>query len=193
MNPFLYCTVAQPLSPDAPAPHLGRRRLRLPRTPRLSRALRAAGLATLTWAGSAGAVDLNTASLEQLRSIRGIGPKTAQILLEERGRGGRYLSFSDLSDRVRGIGPRRVQALQAAGLTIGAGGANGSGQGAQPLGSAPAAGLIRWEYATLTSTPRMIAVRSFTRPTSGKSYRRGRGKSASPASMSSAARPPRGQ
>jgi competence protein ComEA len=77
-----------------------------------------------------GAVDLNTASLDQLRGIRGIGPKTAQIILDERNRGGRYLSFTDLSDRVRGIGPRRAQALQSAGLTIDGGGTRVSGQGA---------------------------------------------------------------
>lgn len=100
-------------------------------TRRLGRALRVAGLLALAWSGSAYALDLNTATLEQLQGIRGIGPKTAQIILEERNRGGRYLSFSDLSDRVRGIGPRRAQALQSAGLTIDGGGTRLSGQGGQ--------------------------------------------------------------
>src|SRR5690606_24076591 len=71
----------------------------------LSRLLAAASLATLAWVGPAGAVDLNTATLDQLQGIRGIGPRTARIILDERERGGRYLSFADLSDRVRGIGP----------------------------------------------------------------------------------------
>ncbi|MGB3276973.1 MAG: helix-hairpin-helix domain-containing protein [Castellaniella sp.] len=96
---------------------------------RLSHLLTAAGLAALTWAGAASAVDLNTATLDQLRGIRGIGPKTAQVILDERARGGRYLSFADLSDRVRGIGPRRAQSLQSAGLTIDGGGTRVSGQG----------------------------------------------------------------
>ncbi|MGB5806525.1 ComEA family DNA-binding protein, partial [Castellaniella sp.] len=74
-------------------------------------------------------MDLNTATLDQLRGIRGIGPKTAQVILDERARGGRYLSFADLSDRVRGIGPRRAQSLQSAGLTIDGGGTRVSGQG----------------------------------------------------------------
>lgn len=130
MNPFLHSTVAQPaIPPGAAALPVRRRRMRLPSAPRVSRALRAAGLAALTWAGAAGAVDLNTATLDQLRGIRGIGPKTAQIILDERARGGRYVSFADLSDRVRGIGPRRAQALQSAGLTIDGGGVRLSGQG----------------------------------------------------------------
>lgn len=122
MNPFLHSTVVQP-APTTPAftrPRQGP--TRLPVAPRLARLLRAASLAALTWAGSAAAVDLNTATLDQLQGIRGIGPKTAQIILDERTRGGRYVSFTDLSDRVRGIGPRRAQSLQAAGLTIGSAG-----------------------------------------------------------------------
>lgn len=111
MNPFLSSTVALPGRSGWP------------------RVLRVAGLAALTWAGAAGAVDLNTATLDQLRGVRGIGPKTAQIILQERERGGRYLSFADLSDRVRGIGPKRAQTLQSAGLTIDGGGLRMSGQG----------------------------------------------------------------
>ena len=111
MNPFLHETVA------------------LPRRSGWPHILRVAGLAALTWAGTATAVDLNTATLEQLRGIRGIGPKTAQIIVQERDRGGRYLSFSDLSDRVRGIGPKRAQGLQSAGLTVDGGGLRLSGQG----------------------------------------------------------------
>ena len=71
MNPFLSSTVALPGRSGWP------------------RILRAAGLAALTWTGAAGAVDLNTATLDQLRGVRGIGPKTAQIILQERERGGR--------------------------------------------------------------------------------------------------------
>ncbi|TAN30923.1 MAG: DUF655 domain-containing protein [Castellaniella sp.] len=111
MNPFLSSTIALPGRSGWP------------------RVLRVAGLAALTWAGAAGAVDLNTATLDQLRGVRGIGPKTAQIILQERERGGRYVSFADLSDRVRGIGPKRAQTLQSAGLTIDGGGLRVSGQG----------------------------------------------------------------
>lgn len=118
------------------------RRAGRPHARGLSRLLAAAGIAALAWAGAAGAVDLNTATLDQLRGIRGIGPKTAQVILDERERGGRYLSFADLSDRVRGIGPRRAQSLQSAGLTIDGSGTRLSGQGAGvgPAGTAGAGG-----------------------------------------------------
>jgi len=171
MNPFLHETAGRPASRSsgairvlasaagAPDPDQGAGRPPVPareacvRRPAhrrgrgLSRLLTAAGIAALTWAGTAAAVDLNTATLEQLRGIRGIGSKTAQIILDERARGGRYLSFADLSDRVRGIGPRRAQSLQSAGLTIDGGGTrlSGKGEGARaggPAGSprAPSAG-----------------------------------------------------
>jgi competence protein ComEA len=163
MNPFLHDTVARPLdldlepAPDAPVTATGARPARpcpalqrpaaVPARQRAGRGrwprrLRMAGLLALVWAGSAGAVDLNAATLDQLQGIRGIGPKTARIILDERDRGGRYLSFADLSDRVRGIGPRRAQAMQSAGLTIDGGGTRLSGQGAEarPAAGAPPSG-----------------------------------------------------
>jgi len=73
------------------------------------------------------AVDVNRATPEQLQTISGIGPKTAQAIVEERTRGGEFASFADLSDRVKGIGAKRAQDLQAAGLEIG-----------QPAKTAPA-------------------------------------------------------
>lgn len=142
MNPFTHPTVARPSGnprrpssapravspglPAQPAPPLPP-----PSVPpvapapcarsghRLARVLGAASLVALTWSGGALALDLNTATEAQLKGVRGIGPKTALIILEERERGGRYESFSDLSDRVKGIGPKKASALQAAGLAIG--------------------------------------------------------------------------
>ncbi|MGA0583094.1 MAG: ComEA family DNA-binding protein [Castellaniella sp.] len=162
MNPFLHETAGRPdggpsgairilaSAAGAPAPGQGGGRHPVParkacaRRPAhrrgrgLSRLLTAAGIAALTWAGTAAAVDLNTATLDQLRGIRGIGPKTAQIILDERARGGRYLSFADLSDRVRGIGPRRAQSLRSAGLTIDGGGTRPSEKGEGARAGSPA-------------------------------------------------------
>jgi len=73
----------------------------------------------LAMPGLAGAVDVNAATLEQLRSVRGIGPKTAQTIIDERTRGGKFESFDDLSERVKGIGAKKAAALQASGLTLG--------------------------------------------------------------------------
>ena len=49
-------------------------------------------------------------------------------------------AFDDLSDRVRGIGPRRAQSLQSAGLTIDGGGTRLSGQGDDARAAAGMAG-----------------------------------------------------
>lgn len=142
MNPFTHSTVARPSgnsrrrpwsAPHAASPGLPARPAPppppVPPTPpaqcapahRLARALGTVSLVALAWSGGALALDLNTATEAQLKGVRGIGPKTAQIILEERERGGRYESFSDLSDRVKGIGPKKAGALQAAGLAIEAG------------------------------------------------------------------------
>ncbi|NYT77809.1 DUF655 domain-containing protein [Alcaligenaceae bacterium] len=68
---------------------------------------------------SAVAVDVNVATQSQLVSVRGIGPRTAQIIIDERRRAGPFESFEDLSDRVKGIGPSKANRLQDAGLTVG--------------------------------------------------------------------------
>jgi len=75
-------------------------------------------LAGIGMSMSAQALDLNAATAEQLQDLRGVGPRTAQIIVQERNRAGRFESLEDLSDRVRGIGPKRIQALQAAGLRV---------------------------------------------------------------------------
>ncbi len=97
--------------------------------------LGAMGLAAgLALSGPAHAVDANAATQAQLESVRGIGPKTAQIIIEERVRGGKYESFNDLSERVKGIGPKKAATLQAAGLTVGmAGAASSISAGVAPL------------------------------------------------------------
>lgn len=63
------------------------------------------------------AVDVNTATVLELESVQGIGPKTAQVIIKERDRAGYYRSLKDLSERVKGIGPKKAARLAAAGLT----------------------------------------------------------------------------
>lgn len=145
MNPFLEPTVATPESrADWRRPSRRPRRLggtaKTPRPqlpgagarPGLSggrprdafnqagRALRAVALiGSLLLPGLATAVDINAATPQQLQEIKGIGPKTASIIVEERERGGRFESITDVSERVKGIGPKKAASLQAAGLTVG--------------------------------------------------------------------------
>lgn len=87
---------------------------------KLTTALLAAALAL--GVSAAGAVNVNSAGAQELETITGIGPKTAQTIIEERNRGGNFESFDDLSERVKGIGPKKAKSLQAAGLVVGPGG-----------------------------------------------------------------------
>ncbi|WP_176464040.1 ComEA family DNA-binding protein [Bordetella genomosp. 11] len=120
MNPFLHNPVA---TFQAPPARIAAPRMAAPRRSRWQRAFGrlalAAGLSLAVL--PAQALDVNSATIDQLRAIRGVGPKTAETIVKERERGGRFESMEDLSDRVRGIGPRRVQALEAAGLRVTAG------------------------------------------------------------------------
>jgi competence protein ComEA len=65
-----------------------------------------AGAATPT-----GPLDLNTATLEQLDALPGVGPATAQAILDQRDKVGRFASVDDLLD-VRGIGPAKLEGLR---------------------------------------------------------------------------------
>ena len=56
-------------------------------------------------------VDLNTATATELESLPGVGPATAQAILDQRRRVGRFRSVDDLLD-VRGIGPSKLAALR---------------------------------------------------------------------------------
>jgi competence protein ComEA len=64
------------------------------------------------------AVNVNTASFDDLQTISGIGPATAQRIVDER-RKGPFKSLDDLQARVKGIGESRVRKMAAAGLTVG--------------------------------------------------------------------------
>jgi len=71
-------------------------------------------VATTTAAG----VDVNLATVEQLTRINGIGAATAQRIVVERARGP-YESLEHLSERLSGIGSKRLAKLKAAGLCAG--------------------------------------------------------------------------
>jgi competence protein ComEA len=55
-------------------------------------------------------VDLNTARTEELDTLPGIGPKTAQAIVEYRETHGTFASPEDLL-QVRGIGPKKLAAI----------------------------------------------------------------------------------
>lgn len=56
-------------------------------------------------------IDLNTATLAELDTLPGVGPATAQAILEERDRRGGFSAVEDLLD-VRGIGEAKLAGLR---------------------------------------------------------------------------------
>jgi competence protein ComEA len=73
-----------------------------------------AGGASAAGAGAAEAgapVSLNTATAEQLDELEGVGPATAEKILEWRRQHGGFSSVDDLK-QISGIGPKRFEALK---------------------------------------------------------------------------------
>lgn len=163
MNPFLNDPVAQPLGIQ-PAAHW-RKPVKSHRVSGLSRhagvAMMAAGL---TVGLPAQALDVNAASVAQLESLRGIGPRTAKMIVHERSRAGAFASMEDLSDRVKGLGERRVRALSQAGLEVkstpsGASMTSGKDNLVVDLPSAPRD--IKRKSQSVVAKPEIIAPQSF--------------------------------
>lgn len=64
------------------------------------------------------AVELNSATAIELQTLKGIGPKTASLIIEERERGGPFEDAQDFSERVKGLGPKKLAKLLEAGLKV---------------------------------------------------------------------------
>ncbi len=58
-----------------------------------------------------GSIDLNTATLDDLTKLPGVGPATAQKILDYRQEHGRFASVEELLG-VKGIGPKKLDALR---------------------------------------------------------------------------------
>jgi competence protein ComEA len=87
-----------------PRPHAG---INLP-TSGTSAGAGAGGGAT----SAAGIVDINIATLSDLDALPGVGPSTAQAIIDYRVANGPYASIEDLLN-VRGIGPSKLAAMRA--------------------------------------------------------------------------------
>ncbi|NHZ41114.1 ComEA family DNA-binding protein [Massilia aquatica] len=63
-------------------------------------------------------VDVNKADAAALDGVKGIGPSTSKLILEERTKGGEFKDWADFSKRVKGVGDKRAVKLSQAGLQV---------------------------------------------------------------------------
>jgi competence protein ComEA len=75
------------------------------------RAAAAGGGGPASPAAPAGPVHLNSATLDQLDALPGVGPVTAQKILDYRQQHGAFTSVDEL-DAIPGIGPARLEQLR---------------------------------------------------------------------------------
>lgn len=102
------------------------------------------------FAGTAlAAVEVNSADQAALDGVAGVGPSTSKAIIAERDKHGNFKDWSDLEQRVKGIGGRNAVKLSAAGLTV-------NGQSHQP--------------ATKTANPAVVgkAAEPMAKPMGGK-------------------------
>ncbi len=58
------------------------------------------------------AVNLNTATQQQLEEVKGIGPSKAKAIVEYRNKNGQFKSVDDL-DKVKGFGKKSIDKLRS--------------------------------------------------------------------------------
>lgn len=63
------------------------------------------------------AVDINKASEAELDGVKGIGPATTRLIMEQR-KSGPFTDWADLTKRVKGIGAKRAAKLSGEGLVV---------------------------------------------------------------------------
>jgi competence protein ComEA len=80
--------------------------------PRVGEALPADAAGGATSSPATQPIDLNSASIAQLDTLPGIGPATAQAIIDYRSQHGRFRSVDELLN-VRGIGPAKLDELRA--------------------------------------------------------------------------------
>jgi competence protein ComEA len=74
-------------------------------------------LLTFACAMACAAVDANKANQAELEAVKGIGPSMATRILDAR-KASPFKDWTDLADRVKGIGPGNAAKFSAEGMTV---------------------------------------------------------------------------
>ena len=99
-------------------------------------------------------VDVNKADAVALDSVKGIGAKTAKLIIDERTKGGPFKDWADLESRVKGVGAKNAQKMSAAGLQVGGKSIDGAAmKTASAKGAKPAADAKPAAYAKPAAKP----------------------------------------
>lgn len=85
-------------------------------------------------------VDVNKADQAALDSVKGVGPKTSKLILDERTKGGEFKDWADLEKRVKGIGAKNSKKLSVAGLQVNGQSKPGADAAKPMTGAKPMAG-----------------------------------------------------
>ena len=87
------------------------------------------------------AVEVNTATAADLDTIKGIGPKMAESILDERKKNGNFKDWADFAARVKGVGEKNSVKFSESGLTVAGKAISGATQktAAKPAAATPAA------------------------------------------------------
>lgn len=94
------------------------------------------------------AVDVNKADQAELETVKGIGPSISTKILTERKKGS-FKDWTDLVDRVQGVGPGNAAKFSAEGLTVNGSAFTGTATEAkEPRGKKNKAGANAGEDAT---------------------------------------------
>ncbi len=64
------------------------------------------------------AADANTADKAALDGIKSIGEKTADAIIAERTKNGKFKDWTDFIHRVKGVGPKNAEKMSVGGLTV---------------------------------------------------------------------------
>ncbi len=64
------------------------------------------------------AVEVNSADKAALDGIKSIGEKTADAIIGERTKNGKFKDWEDFIHRVKGVGPKNAEKMSGAGLTV---------------------------------------------------------------------------